>query len=254
LDNWLLTMETLFLESTINADRHFSKMEKQNKIRENLTGRKLVTSHYVIGELKNNFLKNSTVFYNILVEEDTVQEALKRFGENFFSVRQFDRVLKVFSYIADRVGFEKEDVLERLEIMIEESMVDMFKEDIDEFVDECKCVRAEAVPKKVGQRYILEIGCKQNPKPNCQIENIFEKYSTELTQISALDEFKDSTMGVLMGKMLNDEKKKYGTNCWKIADAIIALEVPNDQKIYTTNLRDYQPICSLIQKDVFCPN
>lgn len=244
-------MQSIFLETTINADRHFQTQKRQTVINKNLEGKKVLTSKYVIGELKNNFLKNTIAFHNLLVEEDSVYDALKRLSTVLHSERQYDRVLKVYTYIAEKVGNDKEDVLDILDILIEDVMEELFVEDIDEIIDGCNCIRYFAKPYKEGKRWIIDIGCRQNPVPQCLIKKFFQDNEEQLKKIVHADDLKETKMLDKLRKMLNHQIKKYGTNCWKIGDSIICLEVPDQCRIYTTNLSDYIPLCQVLNKELY---
>lgn len=241
----------VFLESTINADRHFSDIKRQVEIKRNLEGKRLYTSKYVIGELKNNFLKNAITFYNLLVEEEGVLNALRRLSSIIYSKRQYDRIIKLFAYLAEKVELDKAELLERLDILIEDSMEVLFTEDIEEVIDQCNCVRAAAKPIKEGKRWILDIGCRQNPKPPCSIESFIDENHLNFSKITKLDELKETLIAERLTKMLNNEIKKYGTNCWKIGDSVIGMELPDELPIYTSNKKDFKPICEALGKQLY---
>ena len=43
-----------------------------------------------------------------------------------------------------------------------------------------------------------------------------------------------------------------GRNCtWYLGDLVIALEVPMDAIIYTTNRKHSEPICALLGKEIY---
>ncbi|NRS51756.1 hypothetical protein [Brevibacillus sp. HB2.2] len=244
-------MNTIFLESTINADRHFQSSRRQVEIREKLKGKRLITSAYVIGELKNNFLRNSIAFYNLVIEEETVFDALTRLSRILRSTRQFDRVIKVFVYLAKKVEFNKEELLERLDMLIEDSMDELFIEDIDEIVNDCGCIRANGQPVKDGNRWFLDLGCKQKPKPNCDIDKYMLSNEMQFQEISNLNELEGSKLKDNLSKMLEGKMVTFGRNCWYIGDAVIGVEAPINADFYTTNLKDYIPICSILDKKIF---
>lgn len=161
-------MSTVFLDTTINADRHFQTTRRQAEIRQQLEDKRVVCSDYVIGELKSSFLRNSVILYNLLLDEESVEDALKRLSSVLHSLRQYDRTIKLFVYLAERVGFRRDDLVERLDMLIDEMDV-LFREDIHDFVNTCDGARARATAKKEGRRWILDVGCRQNPKPRCAI-------------------------------------------------------------------------------------
>jgi hypothetical protein len=244
-------MKTLFLDTTILADRYLADTERQRQIRQQLHGKSLTTSNYVIGELKNSFLKNSITLHTLLLEEATVEDALARLGQRCFSTRQFDRVLKVFAYLAKKVGYDKEELLERLDILIEDEFEILFIDGIDEVIDECRCIRAHATPVKEGKRWFLDLGCRQQPQPSCGIEAFYAKCREELASLTQIAEAERIINVDNLTGMLSGQKSKYGRNCWSVGDAIICAEVPTDQWIYTSNLKDYGPLSKRLGKKLW---
>lgn len=244
-------MTTLFLDTTILADRYLSSFDRQQEIKRHLDGKRLATSNYVIGELKNSFLKNSITFHTLLLEEASTEEALIRIGQRCFSTRQFDRILKVFAYLAKKVGYDREELLERLELLIEDEFEILFTEGIDELVDECQCIRAHATPTKEGRRWFLNLGCRQQPQPACGIEAFYIHYADELTSLTQLGPGNQIIHMENLKGMLSNQKSKYGRNCWSVGDAIICAEVPAEQWIYTSNLKDYRPLSRYLRKKLW---
>ncbi|MGM1022552.1 MAG: hypothetical protein ACQEXV_18980 [Bacillota bacterium] len=244
-------MKKIFLESTINIERHFAKLSRQQEIRENLRGNEIITSNYVIGELKGNFLLNSCALHRILLEEETVEDALRRFGSVFYSTRQMSRALTVYSYIAENVGYDKEAIIDRLEILIEDVLEDMLVEDIDHVIDECRCVKAYVKPERTKRGFTLNMGCRQKPKPSCSIENFYVNHKLELLKISNNKDKNIEKMTDLLQRTINNQASKVGKNCWKLGDAVIATEVSNEYEIYTTNKKDFIPISKEIEKKLY---
>jgi len=230
------------------ADRHFQTSKRQLEIKENLKDKKLVSSKYVVGELKNNFLKNAIAFYNLLLDEETTEDALKRLSNVLYSTRQFDRVIKLFAYLADKAFYDKGEIIERLDMLIEDGMESLFFDGLDEFINECNCIRAQAKPRREGRRWVLDMGCSQKKRPNCAIVSYIDIHTTKFEGLAQLPVIQDRDMTERLGKMCSREIIRYGTNCWKIGDAVIASEVPDDMPIYTTNKKDYEPICGFLGK------
>ncbi|MFC7443254.1 hypothetical protein [Laceyella putida] len=244
-------MKTLFLDTTILADRYLANAKRQREIKRHLQGKSLTTSNYVIGELKNSFLKSCITLHTLLLDEETVEDALARLGQRCFSTRQFDRILKVFAYLSKQVGYDKEELLERLDILIEDEFEILFVEGIDELVDECRCIRAQAIPVKEGKRWFLDLGCRQQPEPSCGIEEFYAKHAKALSSLAQLEPGNRIIHTDNLKGMLSNQKSKYGRNCWSVGDAIICTEVPADQWIYTSNLKDYGPLSQRLGKKLW---
>ncbi|WP_059051349.1 hypothetical protein [Paenibacillus senegalimassiliensis] len=244
-------MKEIFLESTVNIERHFAKLSRQQEIKKNMQGKKIITSKYVIGELKGNFLLNTCTLHRVLFEEDTTEEALKRFGKVFYSQRQMSRALSVYSYIAENVGHNKDDLLDRLEILIEDVLEEMLVEDVDVIIDECNCIKADSKPEKTKNGYKLNLGCRQRPKPSCSIEEFYRKYNGELSRVSNNDDKNIHKLTSLLEGTVNNKASKFGRNCWNLGDVIIATEAPIKSEIYTTNKKDFAPILQDLNKRMY---
>lgn len=241
----------IFLETTIQADRNFSHRTIRKEISEKLSGKELISSTYVLGELVSNFLRNSIAFYNLLVESETTNEALARFGERFFSARQFSRVMKVFASITEDGNMRKQEVLDRLDLLIEDTMLDRYLDDLKEIINQTKCARASARPYKEDGLWRINIKCRKKPKPGCLIEEFLKVNKKTFAELESIgDKHLENCIGTI--KNINQGKDiPYGTSCWDIGDAIICHESPADSPIYTTNLKDFKPICKLLGKNLF---
>lgn len=241
----------VFLETTIQADRNFSHRANRNKIKESLDGKELISSTYVIGELINNFLKNTIAFYTLLVESETTNEALSRFGEKFYSTRQYNRIIKIFSSITEDGNMQKEDVLDRLDILIEDTMINRFQNDLNILSNETKCTRAVTRPIKEDGLWHIKFECRKKPKPLCKIKEFIDKNKITFEAIETIDAKSLENCINLIKKINCGEELPYGKACWNIGDAIICHESPNEALIFTTNKKDFDPICQTIGKKLF---
>lgn len=239
---------TVFLDTTISADRHFQTTHRQTEIRQQLEDKHVVCSDYVIGELKSSFLRNSITLYNLLLDEESVEDALKRLSSVVHSVRQYDRTIKLFAYLAERVGFRRDDLVERLDMLIDEMDI-LFREDIHDFVNTCDCARSRATAKKEGRRWIFDLGCRQNPKPRCAIASFWNDNHQSLSSISALPALVGTKMARKMGQMARDEIKNYGTNCWYAGPLshLRLLRIP----VYTRPIKWISGLFVLISRNQF---
>ncbi len=249
--------DTIFLETTIQADRNFSYSSERNKIREKLKGKKLVSSSYVLGELKSNFLQNAITFYNLLQECDTTNEALVRLSKVLYSTRQYDRVLKIFSYLTEDGNMSKRDVERRLNMLIEDTFIKRFFTGLDEnLIDETECFKAKVNPEyEDGFWKPLKFNCTARAKNICNICAFFESNSENIKFIEEACEKADNQnlteMASILKEIREENKKPQGKRCWKLGDVIICNELPTDCKIYTTNKKDYEPICGVIGKELY---
>lgn len=245
----------VFLETTIQADRNFSYKSRREEIEKNLQGKTLLCSTYVLGEFINNFLKNAVTFYNLLVNSENTNDALSRLGQVLYSERQFDRVIKIFSAITEDGNMSKKDVLLRLDMLIEDLMVArFFRKLYPDLLNQTECIRANARPLKVDGHWKLEMGCSKKLKPPCNIIEFINSNSQTFKQIESINEQHMVETIEIVKEINNKETVPCGRKCWKIGDVIICQEPPGACLIYTTNIKDFEPICNIIKKQLFCPN
>lgn len=250
--------DTIFLETTIQADRNFSYYSKRKEIAEKLKGKKLVSSSYVLGEIKSNFLQNAITFYNLLQECETTNEALARLSSPVLhSTRQYDRVLKIFSCLTEDGNMSKRNVEKRLNMLIEDGFVSRFFRDLDEkLINETECFRAKVNPEyEDGFWKPLKFNCTARAKNICNICAFFESNSEKIKAIEEVCEKENNKnlteMASILKEIREENKKPQGKRCWKLGDVIICNELPTDCKIYTTNKKDYEPICGVIGKELY---
>lgn len=248
-------VKLLFLETTIQADRNFNYKSERNKVNAELEGKTLLCSTYVLGEFVNNFLQNTITFYNLLIDSTSTGEALVRLGSRFHSTRQYNRVMRILSVLTEDGKINREELLPRLDILIEDIMISRFYSKLQlPLIDGTKCHRAIVKPVKEDGLWRLRITCRKNPKPPCRMEQFYTEHKENFVR---LEEITDDHLKECIGIVKNINNKKdlpLGKNCWAIGDFVICHESPNNSVIYTTNLKDYEPICNIIGKKLYKPN
>ena len=245
-------MDIVFMDTTAQADKFLAKEQKKNKISQICAGKKVLSSTYVLGEFKANFLKDATTLYNLVYDSKNLGEALKRLEETY-SNRITKRMCKLFGNIIKDVddANDKEGVLDRLEIYIDDILVKRFKKGLDRIlIDKTECLRSLAIPRKENNLWILSVGCTQKPKPQCRIEPFLLKEKIdELQKIEDLPQEMSKVENIVQ-LICKEEKKPFGNNCRTLGDVIIILESPVNSNILTSNIKDFKPICQCLNKDL----
>ncbi|ODM27098.1 hypothetical protein A7W90_13235 [Clostridium sp. Bc-iso-3] len=242
-------METLFMETTVQADKFLGKRQVKNNIRNLCKGKKLISSTYVLGEFKSNFLKDATSLYNLVKDSFDIGEAIIRFSE-VYSKRISSRMGKLFGNLVREYGLEnKEELLDTLEFYIEDLLIKRFKEDIDKIlIDTTKCARCLAKPQKEDGVWRVNVSCTKKPKPNCNVKEFLVNDNIDsLKKITQLPDHMKSVEEVIC-RIIKNEDLPYGNNCRTLGDTIIAIEAPKESIIFTTNKKDFEPICEKIDK------
>lgn len=247
--------EKIFLETTIQVDRNFSEPNVRKNISEKLKDKKLISSTYVLGEIKSNLLQNAITFYNLLQECETTSEAIDRLSSVIYSDRQYSRVLKIFANLAEDNNMNIKDLKKRLDMLIEDLFESRFFNNLEmPLINDTKCIRADAVPIKTDGLWKLERKCNAKINKLCNIENIHQSEEENIEKIEnvCLNSKNKNLNDIanILKEIRNDGKKPLGRRCWKIGDLVICLESPDRCKIYTTNIKDYKPLCDLLDKEL----
>jgi hypothetical protein len=126
---------------------------------------------------------------------------------------------------------------------------------LKDLINETKCQRAKAYPEMIDGLWKLQnISCRQNPEPNCRIIEFIETNKELFESICKLPQENLKELVSILKECLNSKTRPYGKNCWKLSDATICCEVPEHYTIFTTNKRDFIPICQVIGRILFDPD
>ncbi len=245
--------ENLFLETTIQVEKIFAEKDKREVLLSFLSkSKKKCTSNYVLDQFKATFVNASVLFHRLLIDSPDVHTALKR--AEIYTEGRLKKMLSIFYALCDEVGYNKQDVIDRLEIYIEGGLIDEFLSGVDDFVDETKCCRVRNEPFKKGRGYEMSVSCnKQNP-PGCSINEFWKKNKSLLAKIAnSLNTDSDKTelekVKEVARKVYDTADLPFGNNCSvHLSDTIIAIEAPASSKIFTTNEKHFAPICAAIDK------
>ena len=94
--------------------------------------------------------------------------------------------------------------------------------------------------------YDVNTTCRKD-RPNCNIINYIENHKGELEKISKVDVIDEKVID-LVKKIICNSKEAKGRNCHKLGDIIICLDEKHKYDIYSTNEKDFIPICYAIGK------
>lgn len=241
-------MEAL-LDTTIQIDRIF-KRGKKEKIKKYLGEHECGSSTYVLGEFKNNIIKDCIALCNIMQIEDSLSGVRKNINEKVFN-RSFQRMYYIFDDLCDLYEEQYELIKEEL-LTYSKRLERRFYYGISqELLNETGCHRAGAVIVQGENVIKLQgIGCTQKD----DFCNICDFWKENINLVEGLD--CNKTISIKMKKALSavkeDCKKAKGNNCKSLGDCIIAVEALNTEKkaVYTSNLKDFKPICDHIGVDI----
>lgn len=237
------------METTVQADKFLGKKSRKQHIQTVCKDNNLISSTYVLGEFKSNFLKDATALYNLVADSDDIRDAMIRFEETY-SKRISNRMNKLFANIITICGIDdKEEILETIEMYIEDILLKRFKEGVDKLlIDNTKCDRSLAIPEKIDGVWTINVKCSKRAKPKCNIkEFLLDNNLDNIKRITAMPEELKNVENIV-DKIIKKSDVPYGNNCRTLGDTIIILEAPKDCKIFTTNVKDFKPICEKVGK------
>ncbi len=241
-------MEAL-LDTTIQIDRIF-KREKKEIIKKYLSEHKCGSSTYVLGEFKNNIIKDCVALCNIMQMEDSFSGVRKNINEKVFN-RSFQRMYYIFDDLCDLYGEQYELIKEEL-LTYSKRLERRFYFGISpELLSKTGCHRAEAVIVQEGNAIKLQgIGCTKKD----DFCNICDFWKENIKIVDGLICKKVTSLKVekALSAVKENYKKAKGNTCKSLGDCIIAVEALNTEKkaVYTSNLKDFKPICDYIGVDM----
>jgi hypothetical protein len=125
---------------------------------------------------------------------------------------------------------------------------------IDEFLDETHCQFAFVQPRRLGKSYAEGFMQVNRRTFDCDLPSFIEAHQEAFTAIHELlvSEKRRSTAKLrrVLATVLDNPQRSLGTNALIIADCAIAVEMPENACLFTTNLRDFQPICMALGKKI----
>lgn len=253
----------LFLETSVQVDRVIGDRDTQGAILRNCRGCTLVSSFRVLGEFIDTLIHDTVILHRLIADSPSVGEALRRFSKFpglRFRPRRQQRAIALFGNMTEEGEAPREEVLARLERMIDWQLLARFHDELSHVVNHSDCVKARWKPQRLGASYDMSgLRCvKENP-PDCRIAPFLEEQRLTLESlVHALGRVVARDKGLrearaALQKVLAGTDVPFGTNCYVLADTIIALEAPDDAPIYTTNERHFRPLAEAIGKKLFSP-
>lgn len=239
--------EVLFLETTIQAERATQHPVVREELEQFLSGYRLVTSTYVLGEFKSTFLLDATVLYNLLVSSADIGIARRRFER--YQDRKHKRLERLFTLVTEDGDMRKEAILPKVERLITDELMRSFQQKITDVSDITGCARAKAIPERRDVAYHLDVSCRQDPKPSCAVSAYFaahpEMLKIVLQSLSGGDHETQRRREAIEA-VLSGTKEPHGNVCRSISDAIIATEVPYGATLATTNVKHLRPLVRIL--------
>ena len=244
-----LAAKDAYLDSSVILSRKFGIPKEKEAVKKTIGKRVKLSTEYVKVEINRTFLTDAIFLHTLLLERNaslhSVYQRLRRWPT---FQRQKDRCLAIMESISDKRQTRMADAIVRLENLILGMQRELFKNVmIVSSGTDCPLAREEL--KFVYPNFEIETSCTRK-RPICSLPAYVKSKRMELRALST-GISSNSKLGKLHTKLdevLQDSKKARGRNCQVLGDTIICLDAPKQCIIFSTNIRDFAPICNFLGK------
>lgn len=255
---------TLFLDTTIQIDRVVSSTQRRIQLQETLANYRLITSTYVLGEFLRTLVKDAIQLHHRIEQYAHLDEVITNLGQHP-NKREAGRMMLILGTLlrtertTSTTTFAAQmrvQVQERLARYIKFALVDHFLFGIDELLDSTQCGLARERPIVASSSNTLFFHLRSQCTRAARECDLAERMQTWRPQLGVLADglAQESDpalvrMGQLARQIIADPVVARGRNCtWYLGDLVIALELPTDVPLYTTNRRHFAPLLALLGK------
>lgn len=246
----------VFLDTTIQIERVVGMRVRQAKIAQDLAGVQTITSSYVLGEYLRTLVQDAIVLYNLIQTTEQLYDVETKMAQ-MLNKRSASRCLLLWASLHRAGVYERNRIVRTLQNFIEYNLVDSFMLGIDQLLDTTACGLARERPQLRGDIYQLRAQCTRQVK-ECGLTAWLQEHRSAVHLLAdGLHNHNEpalARMGELCRGILAEPDLARGRNCtWYLGDLVIALELPTDALLYTTNRRHFEPLCRLLGKQLYEP-
>lgn len=266
-----MSTPTLFLDTTIQIERVVGSRARQTALRSELANYRLITSAYVLGEYLRTIVKDAIQLHRLIAQNAYLDDVMTQIAQRL-NKREASRMLLILGALLRADGqpdgrldaAARNDLLDRLARYIEISLPNRFTLGIAELLDHTRCGLAQEhplacqIPSASHSSYRLRSQCVRHVRECDLAELLRDRWPVEVEMLAqGLAGEADAAlarMGRLAGEILADPILARGRNCtWYLGDMIIALELPQNAALYTTNHRHFAPLLAILGKKLHTP-
>ncbi|MBC8232910.1 hypothetical protein H8E77_25490 [bacterium] len=244
----------MFVETTAAIHRHFGTFEQQEFVIQAMKNRRIITCTFVLFEYKRVVQRPCVELHRLLTRTGDINEAFRLYGQSY-SVSQLSIGYSLFPPILGQATDNIREVLGRLESLIENDLSALFRLDVDEITDATHCALAYRQPVRYGNTYASGFLSVSRAAFDCDLPNFIEANRDAFQAVyDALTEERSQRTRRLrqtLARVLRNPAESRGRNALILADLVIAVEMPAEALLLTTNRRDFEKICSILGKDIF---
>lgn len=249
-------VQRVFLDTTIQIERVTGPVKRQAEIAHALTGAQVLTSTYVLGEYLRTLVQDALVLYNLVLTTEELFDVETQIA-HLLNKRSASRCLLLWATFHRSGIYERAKLLRTLRLYLEYGLVNRFMAGVDEVLNTTACGLAPERPVPYGQTYQLRTQCTRRVLECDLITRLREQQSVLRILAEGLKDHPEAALARiadLYTQILTDPDIARGRNCtWYLGDLIIALEMPANAVLYTTNQRHSAPLCTLLGKQLYHP-
>lgn len=249
-------VQRVFLDTTIQIERVTGSAQRQTEIARALTGVQVLTSTYVLGEYLRTLVQDALVLYNLVLTTAELFDVETQIA-HLLNKRSASRCLLLWAALHHSGIYERTKLLRTLRLYLEYGLVNRFMAGVIEVLDTTACGLAQERPVPSGQTYQLRTQCTRRVLECDLVTRLLEQQAMIRILADGLKDHPENALtrvADLCTQILADPAIARGRNCtWYLGDLVIALEMPADAALYTTNHRHFAPHCALLGKQLYHP-
>jgi len=264
----------LFVDTSVQISKILGAKNLKTRILARLEQAKhSATSSYILMEFNRRMISDAVWLHGLIKEIDTLAQLLRRISQEGFG-RQKQNTVQILAMLFEEHSTEMHLVdtpafwrrlLRSLETFIDRKLHEQFLAGIDltlpSLANLTECSIAYQLPTKRQTQdgrseYVYHVTCRRE-EARCRLPQLLQEHSNELLTLEQISG--KSGVNAELRKSLSTlsqiRKHKQGwnaakgrKNCWRLSDIIIALEVPKQYTLLTTNARHFVPLCEALGK------
>jgi hypothetical protein len=203
-----------------------------------------------VTEINRSLVKDAVFLHSLLIEEMNLPKVYNRLTQYPLSDRGRKRCLLLLEKVSDKKQLRVADAIARLESLIN-GLHALLMRDVTLLDSRIGCPIANVRPKKANRIYEMPMSCRRKDA-RCSVHQFLDEHKDALKKILTFDKI-DQNLFIIVSNVTKNFNIAKGKNCAKLGDIIICLEAPNDHTIYSTNKKDFNPLCKALRKELICP-
>lgn len=232
-----------FLDTSVLMLREFGTELQKTKVSDALEGTLKHTTSYAKMEINCTIIKDAIFLRSLMVDEYDLRKVFQRLQTYPFTERERKRCLTLLSKVTNRQRLSLVEAILRLENLIY-TLHSILLREVIMVASGTACPLADIAIELI-MTYKNALSCTRDG-PACEIEEYLKHTTQKLRKLhnDILSITYLRSLCNLLVQVIDNPKIAKGRNCRILGDVIISLDAPDDQTIFSTNIEDFEPICS----------